>query len=682
MASNSDEVVAQQLDREMDSLCTMMVCRLILSKKGLPMDGQEPTLLTLHDNDFQKIARNYRVFTATFPSAGDFNATLTITSNDSIARLSDNILPSSCHQSLSQSVLVDDVPPSLEWKVVGAPDRLSQTVKLLLTFSKEIQLTPTEVEALHCMLTEVLNNGNREFTVVLKGEPGQRCTLIVKSTAYRDRVGQQGRETTIMEVDLPAATAIVRVSNFFKDPVTAASGTALAVAAASTAASVAASAAAGTTFGQIWSARSNLLRAGYHFQILAMTSQLAVPKISPAYKELVSSLGWTLLKRTYDTASSGIQSNGTSGPSVTPTRRLMETTDVAPPEVAEWVSNLTQVYGGYSVASPPPPLVSQVLVDEGCGEGAALQACRAAATNLLEELRYTLASAAVMIAIALGLHAVVLLGWRMFRSHVPVPPALRWPCLEVVLMAVLMVAMSYFASQSVHGGPAAGKDQDTRARLGGLLVLILVVLPYMVLLYVLAYLKCWKRNTLAQPEQLQETTGPCSGSVFPGERGDSMSVEKLPARLLLEDQKHTGTGSRRIESGGSSLVLSTSGVDPNLEEDTYMEGPHWGIFTGPLGPTTDLLTRTQALEDEDMLENDSGQQGIRPRRAGLSTGASRARIANDPGGSLRSMSPLGRQARAQFRSAHGFMTAPDHTHLEANDPRLPRWGSEPGNREP
>lgn len=185
-------------------------------------------------------------------------------------------------------------------------------------------------------------------------------------------------------------------------------------------------------------AKSNLLRAGYHYQMLAMTANLAIPRLPgkrlciyvclyskhqphylfrlDAYKTIVKQLGWSTLK------SQGLQHFGAVG-HANPTRRLME--------------------------------------------------------SHKSDTQYMLVVSTVTIGVVLVLHFIVNTALRRFKKTIPI--MLRMPCAEILLMGFIFVALSFYASIPIGiNAPADVINPRTW------LIHLTICLPYFIILLFLA----------------------------------------------------------------------------------------------------------------------------------------------------------------------------------------------------
>jgi hypothetical protein len=325
-------------------------------------------------------------------------------------------------------------------------------------------------------------------------------TTVLALDRVADRIASAAAATT--QAALGAAVATSAATSV---------GAAVAAATASSTAAAVAPTAAGASFAQAFVAKSNLLRAGHHVQLLAMTGSLAVPGLSEGYKALVSSFGWSLLKLSpnKNKNDSGSRSTTTNksidsvdnrstiaaaqpiGGSSHRRRALLQqqsTSSSSDPDVAGWLqtvesSGLFGSFGGDDAQSQqasidldstvPPPLSSPNTPNTN-GQGFLL----------------TLGIAGIFLAGTLLLHGLAIGVWLRFFSRrrdnattappPTMPDLLIFPCAEVLLGGLLLTAVVYFAGLEMA---AAARGARWSAALAWL---VLVPLPFSALLLALA----------------------------------------------------------------------------------------------------------------------------------------------------------------------------------------------------
>jgi hypothetical protein len=133
--------------------------------------------------------------------------------------------------------------------------------------------------------------------------------------------------------------------------------------------------------------KSNLLRAGYHFQFLAMTCNLAIPEIPNGYRTLVKQLGWITLSFKEDVLSPMKVS------------RMLLTVSVLPNE--------------------------RVL--------------------LLGDMIFLLCVVIVGFCAISVVHLMLCLLYKRCTGKSVCPPLLRYPCLEVLALGFAISALSFYA---------------------------------------------------------------------------------------------------------------------------------------------------------------------------------------------------------------------------------------------
>ncbi len=246
--------------------------------------------------------------------------------------------------------------------------------------------------------------------------------FVVPSSAYADMAGNAGFGVTVYMVPLDMGFT----TSYLARGAVSLSLTTLAV---SVTTSIFSSVAVAATQGVL--AKSNLLRAGYHLQLLSMSSNLAVPKVSDSYRMLVKQLGWSTLN---------VQLEGLN--TITnnlPRRRMME-------------------------------------IDF--------------AARLTGDLLYTLILSTIALSIILALHLLInyLLHRWLKRQLVDV---LKVPCVEVLLMGFILVALSFYASISL--GPRSVSETDKRY----MAIHVAMCLPYLAFLLWIALLKSTEHSSMS-----------------------------------------------------------------------------------------------------------------------------------------------------------------------------------------
>jgi hypothetical protein len=115
------------------------------------------------------------------------------------------------------------------------------------------------------------------MTIEAAGEAGTRTTIVVPSTSFVDLAGNTGDNNIIIELDAVGnqedRVAYITRSVAGIGPATAG------VAVATSIATNAIVAFGSASVAQVCVAKSNLMRAGYHFQMMSMSASLAVPRI-------------------------------------------------------------------------------------------------------------------------------------------------------------------------------------------------------------------------------------------------------------------------------------------------------------------------------------------------------------------------------------------------------------------
>ena len=115
-----------------------------------------------------------------------------------------------------------------------------------------------------------VQDGSTSMLLHVGGTPGSRITIVIPAASYHDMAGNTGAMNVIIEIDVPQSDYIAHLSRGVASlaPVTA--GAAVATAASTTLLAL-------TTGASV--AKSNLIRTGYHFQVMSMSANLAAISI-------------------------------------------------------------------------------------------------------------------------------------------------------------------------------------------------------------------------------------------------------------------------------------------------------------------------------------------------------------------------------------------------------------------
>jgi len=139
-------------------------------------------------------------------------------------------------------------------------------VQVLVDYS-QLQLTNGTIRA--------QNRTKNAWTLQLIFVDYKRIMLSLPANAYHDIAGNNGVNSAVVRIDLSSATKSIQ---YLSQGVATLGITTSVASVATTLLTNAMTGIVGATRGSIIS-RSNLLRAGYHFQVLSMSANLAVPQV-------------------------------------------------------------------------------------------------------------------------------------------------------------------------------------------------------------------------------------------------------------------------------------------------------------------------------------------------------------------------------------------------------------------
>ena len=335
-----------------------------------------------------------------------------------------------CWQITSKGVVVDNNMPYANWSV-NATGAVA-TALVTMHFSEIVYLSMDNFSLIGATLVSTRHGPtklqNVEFNI--SGTPGGTFVLFIPAPSYHDEAGNYGKDINVTAV-LPSNGDNLRTLITAVSPSTisnAVGGAAISATLANGLVTAAGTLSPGVAM------KTNLLRTGYHIQLLSMTASLAVPDIPDVYRSLGQQMGWSTL----------------SGQ----------------------VQNLQTFKDASTNSSRASRKLQQTL---GLNEDS---------SSLMRTFVYVASAAAISIATLLAVHWAVNTGWRLLLKR-PVPSLLIMPCAEVMVLGFLLTAVSYYA------GALLGPNTVTSAahRSGFWVVHVGLCLPYAAFLFWLASAK-------------------------------------------------------------------------------------------------------------------------------------------------------------------------------------------------
>ncbi|KAI8471296.1 MAG: hypothetical protein J3K34DRAFT_235982 [Monoraphidium minutum] len=350
---------------------------------------------------------------------------------------------------LANTVQVDREPPTLSWMITETAASYSG---ILITFSENVMVNVSQIQVARGAL-EVQDVNQSSLKIIANGIPGSRITIAIPAGCYQDFVGNPGTSTAIIEVDIPPFDEPIRyIANGLEAVVPATA----AIASAASLTSAAMYVISATSVTQSLIAKGNMVRAGYHLQIMSMSANLAVGNVPDTYKFLVKQLGWSTLNIQVD-----------------------ELSQFTKKPVRDFTAS-TKTQGRRMLESSPPTR-----------------------NGLRKDLLSTGVVAAIVVGGVFVVHLIFIICWTFFLNKV-LPIVFIMPCIEVLVLGYVFVALSFYASIPLGKNvPASDKEPASLA------IHVAVCLPYMAFLVWMALQRSSmflfsEGNTPSQPDQVSK----------------------------------------------------------------------------------------------------------------------------------------------------------------------------------
>lgn len=498
-----------------------------------------------------------------------------------------------------------------------------------ISFSEPV--IPISKDSFLCQGTQVLSveqehsaKPNTSFILTGRTSAGALAAIVLPAHAFHDAAGNTGAYDLALsfQVSAPTTRAEARVAFAASTAV----GTALGASFA---------AGAGASFLQALSAKSGLMQASYHVQMLAMSANLASPGVTDIYRQVARYFRWSVLgvkgslPQAFDdslSAPATPNSFNTTTLRDAPTgTNQAEASSPSPPQLSPAFAvspssslrdNLEHMYTIYigqdapwlpwAGQAPQPGTLKRNLQQQQQPQeqGSSSQAKWPASSP--QDLLYTAAIAAILMAAVIVLHACA--NWAYRRWVDPVlHPYMQFPRLEVCLAALLMVALTFYACLALGPRPTDNITSWRDSRALGIAVLCLLPVPFGVLLWWLALVRAYVASPLhnaleADDGVRHEEIATMRASMMfsqpnsPSTPSPSIHFQHATEKPAAAPQVHLPNQATResiVNVDASRLQLpddSVTGADATNDEGP-LAGPHWHRFNGPtLSAGPDTLT--------------------------------------------------------------------------------------------
>lgn len=251
---------------------------------------------------------------------------------------------------------------------------------------------------------------------------------------------------------------------------------------------------------QAFNARNGFLQSSYHVQILAMTSQLATPNLLDNYRNLAQKLRWSVLSvkgnaDLFDKQFSNTHRtlNATEAASLPPysNHSTVATTLLVTSGGSAQHRHLMQDAGIANATTATVTAAVAALNTDASGGNSTLSLLYVSTATIssdIQDLLYTLAVAAIIMAIVLTLHAILVLLYLYFVSPT-LHPYLTFPRVEVTVGNLIVIALTFYSCLALGGARIDWLD----SRAAAIVVITLLTVTSTLLLWFVALARMWVR---------------------------------------------------------------------------------------------------------------------------------------------------------------------------------------------
>jgi hypothetical protein len=290
------------------------------------------------------------------------------------------------------------------------------------------------------------------LVIIADGTPGTRMTVVIPGASFTDIAGNPGQHNVIVEADVGRVASVS--SYILRGVVSGIAPITAGVSVGATVATGALSALGAAASAQGMAAKSNLMRSGFHFQVMSMSASLAVPTVP-----------------------------GDAVPSVVlPEQHPLHDTNICKYDLAETYRSLVEKLG-WSTLNVEVSGLTQ-FAQRATSQGSRRLMVAPASVGLHKDTVYLLKIAAVSFSILISAHVCIIVFWVGLVKK-PLPSLLNFPCMETMFAGYALVALSFYAA--IPLGPEAPTGDKSH---GGVAIHIALCLPYTAFLVWLA----WQRT--------------------------------------------------------------------------------------------------------------------------------------------------------------------------------------------